>query len=233
MVIPQTRLNYSDARTVDIVIADDHPLMLGALRNILEKEPSFHVVGEAYDGKEAVRLATELVPHVVIMDISMPELNGLEATRQIKAQCPNIAVLVLTVHSDSEHIFGLLEAGASGYLMKSVFGEEIIHSVRSVAVGESVLTPQIMHQLVKHASKYMSKPVALDSGDKLTAKELAILKLVAKGMGNKDIATTTGLSLRTVKSYLVDIFSKLNVDSRTKAVILGLRAGFITLDDLE
>jgi DNA-binding NarL/FixJ family response regulator len=233
MMLSRAESSGCEIGKIKILIADDHPLMLKALKDVLEKEPTFEVVGEAYDGKEAVKLALELLPNVVIMDISMPELNGLEATRQIKAKFPNIAILVLTVHNDSEHIFGILEAGASGYLTKSVFGEQIIHSVKSVAIGESVLTTQVMQQLIKHASKYTTKPVPLETGEKLTAKELKILKLVARGMGNKDIASITGLSLRTVKSYLVDIFSKLDVDSRTKAVVLGLRAGLISLDDLE
>jgi len=218
---------------IAIMLADDHPLLRQALANVLNKEADFEIIAEVGDGEEAVRLATELVPDVVIMDISMPKLNGLEATRQIKAKCPNIAILVLTVHSDSEHILGILEAGAAGYLTKRVFGEEVIHAVRGVASGETVLSTPILQQILKHAVQFMPKPLNLDAGEKLSSRELRILKLAARGMSNKDIALKLELSPRTVKAYLAEIFSKLRVSSRTEAVITGLRAGFLTLDDLE
>ncbi|GAI58769.1 unnamed protein product, partial [marine sediment metagenome] len=131
---------------ITIMLADDHPLLRQALADILNKQADFEIIAEAGDGEEAVKLATELVPDVVIMDISMPKLNGLEATRQIKARCPNVAILVLTVHSDSEHILGILEAGAAGYLTKSVFGKEVINAVRGVASGETVLSAPILQQ---------------------------------------------------------------------------------------
>ena len=170
---------------------------------------------------------------MVIMDITMPKLNGLEATRQIKAKCPGIAILVLTVHSDSDHILGILETGAAGYLTKTVFGEEVIHAVRGVASGEAVLSTPILQQVLKNALRLRSKPLNLDAGEKLTSRDLGILKLAARGMSNKDIALKLDLSPRTVKVYLANIFSKLRVGSRTEAVITGLRAGFLTLDDLE
>jgi len=214
------------------MLADDHPLLRQALRSVLEKKPDFEIVAEASDGEEAVRLAVELVPNVVIMDISMPKLNGLEATRQIKAKCPNIAILVLTVHDDSEHILSILEAGAAGYLTKSVFGDEVIHAVRGVVAGETVLSPSISRQIIKHALRHITKPLPLDGVEKITGRELEILRLAATGMSNKDLAQKLDLSEATVKGYLAGIFSKLNVSSRTEAVITALRAGFFTLDDL-
>jgi DNA-binding NarL/FixJ family response regulator len=223
---------HSD-KSVTILIADDHPLLRQALRDVLEKEGDFKIVAEANDGDEAVRLATELIPDVLIMDISMPKINGLEATRQIKARCPNIAVLVLTVHDDSEHILGILEAGAAGYLTKSVFGGEVIQAVRGVAAGETVLSPSILRQIVKHAFQHIVKPVPLDAGEKISSRELEVLRLAAIGLSNRAIADKLEISLRTVKSYLAEIFSKLNVGSRTEAVITTLRAGILTLKDLE
>ncbi len=220
-------------RKVTIMVADDHPLLRWALRNILNKEADLEIIAEVSDGEEAVKLATELVPDVVIMDITMPKLNGLEATRQIKAKCPSIAILVLTVHSDSEHILGILETGAAGYLIKTVFGEEVIHAVRGVASGEAVLSTPILQQVLKSALRLRAKPLNLGSGEKLTSRDLGILKLAARGMSNKDIALKLDLSPLTVKVYLANIFSKLRVGSRTEAVITGLRAGFLTLDDLE
>jgi len=218
---------------ITIMLADDHPLLRQALAGILNKQADFEIIAEAGDGEEAVKLATELVPDVVIMDISMPKLNGLEATRQIKARCPNVAILVLTVHSDSEHILGILEAGAAGYLTKSVFGKEVINAVRGVASGETVLSAPILQQILKHALQLMPKSFDLATGEKLSSRELGILKLAARGMSNKDIALKLDLSPRTVKAYMAEIFSKLRVSSRTEAVITGLRAGFLALDDLE
>lgn len=223
--------NESDE--IAIMLVDDHPLLRQALRNVLEKQADFEIVAETDNGEEAVRLAAELVPDVVIMDISMPKLNGLEATRQIKANNPNIIVLVLTVHDDSEHILGILEAGAAGYLTKSVFGKEVIYAIRSVVAGETVLSGPISQQIIKHALRYTTKPVLLDAGEKLTVRELEVIKLAARGMSNKEIALELNLSLPTIKSYLTDIFGKLKVSSRTEAVITGLRAGFLTIDDLE
>ncbi len=226
-------LNRERTDNITIMLADDHPLLRQALRSVLEKQTDFEIIAEASDGEEAVRLAVELVPNVVIMDIGMPKLNGLEATRQIKARCPSIAILVLTVHDDSEHILSILEAGAAGYLTKSVFGEEVIHAVHGVVAGETVLSASISRQIIKHALRHITKPLPLGTGEKITGRELEILRLAASGIGNRDIAQRLDLSERTVKGYLAGIFSKLNVSSRTEAVICALRAGFFTLDDLD
>ena len=218
---------------IRILIADDHPLLRQALRGILEKQPDFEVVAEADDGEKTVRLADELTPNVVIMDIAMPRLNGLEATRRIRGKHPATQVLVLTVHDDSEHILGIFEAGAAGYLTKSVYGEEIVGAVRGVLAEETILSAPIFRQILKHALRYHpTKPVLLPTGEKLTIRELQILKMVGRGMGSKDIAVELDISLRTVKGYLVSIFTKLGVSSRTEAVITSLGAGFLTLDEI-
>ena len=218
---------------ITILLADDHPLLRQAVRSALEKEADFEIVAEAGDGKEAVRLAKELMPNVVIMDISMPIMDGLEATRQIKAANPGIAILALTVHSDDEYILGILEAGAAGYLMKTIFGAELITAIRSIVAGEMVLSPSIAPRLIKHAARCFVKPVHLESSEKLSVRELEVLRLASQGMTNKDIALELNLSLRTVKGYLADIFSKLRVGSRTEAVITALQAGILTLDDFK
>lgn len=216
-----------------IVLADDHPLLRQALRDVLEKQPDFEVIAEASNGEEAVKLATEMLPDAVIMDISMPVLNGLEATKQIKATNPSIAVLVLTVHSDSEHILSILRAGAGGYLTKSVYGDEVIHAVRALVSGETVLSPAVSQQIFKYAFQHSSKPKDLGTGSTLSSRELEVLHLAAKGISNKDIAQRLDLSLRTVKGYLANLFQKLNVASRTEAVIICLKKGILTLKDLE
>jgi two-component system, NarL family, response regulator LiaR len=225
--------SIGSTKTISILIADDHPLLRQALRYVLEKQSDFKVLAEAGDGEEAIKLCTKLNPDVVIMDISMPVLNGLEATRRIKEKCPRTLILVLTVHNDVEHVFGILEAGAAGYLTKSVFGEQVPNAIRSLMNGETILTSQIFQQLLKHTIRYPVKPINVNGSQNLSTRDMEILKLAAKGMNNKDIAAKLNLSLRTVKGYMVDIFTKLNVSSRTEAVITGLKMGIISLSDLE
>ncbi len=216
-----------------ILLADDHPLYRQALRANLEKHYDLEVVAEADDGRQAIDLTSRYSPDIVIMDISMPELNGLDATRQIKQRFPSTAVLVLTVHEDSEHIFEILDAGASGYLTKKVTGETVVSAIRSLMSGEFVLAAPVFQKVLKHALRYSAKPSILEYGEKLTAREQDILKLAAKGLSNKDIASALELSVRTVKAYMAEIFTKLNVTSRTGAVIAGLRAGLIQSEDIE
>jgi DNA-binding NarL/FixJ family response regulator len=166
------------------------------------------------------------------MDITMPELGGLEATRQIKANHPEIAVLVLTIHNDEQHALEILEAGAAGYLTKSVFGEEIVHSIRGVISGEMVLSPVIGKRLLEMAARHPLKPALLPAGDRLSTRELQVIKLAARGMRNKEIASELGISLRTVKRLLDNIFTILQASSRTEAVISGLRMGILSMDDI-
>ncbi len=212
------------------MLADDHPLIRRAVRDVLEEVEDFKIVAEASDGEEAVKLAMELNPDVVLMDISMPGLNGLEATREILSKSPQIKVLVLTVHTETEHILGILEAGAAGYLTKKVFGPEIIHAIRALVSGESVLSEEVQRKVIRHAIKYMPKVTALGQREKLTVREKEILQCIALGMSNKDIANKLNLSQRTIKNYLAEIFSKLRVNSRTEAVICAARSGFISID---
>jgi NarL family two-component system response regulator LiaR len=236
--MPHTKPSTSVASTkhspkTRIVLADDHPLLRQALKDVLQKESTFEIVGEAGDGEQAVKLAAELTPDVVIMDISMPNLDGLQATQQIKATCPNVAVLVLTVHTDDECILEILKAGAAGYLIKSAFGDEVIHAVRAVATGDMVLSAPIGERLLKQAARFPTRPVLLEAGEKLSARELEVLKLTARGLSNKDVASALDIKERTVKGHLADIFSKLRVASRTEAVIAGLQVGFLSLDDIQ
>jgi DNA-binding NarL/FixJ family response regulator len=227
----QPGLHSKQKNKTGILIADDHPLFRQSLMTVLKNEPDFEVVGEASNGVEAVKMTEELSPDIVLMDITMPGLDGLEATRQIKAEHPEIAVLVLTIHEDEQHAVDILEAGAAGYLTKSVFGEDIVHSIRGVVSGEMVLSPSVGKQLLKLADRYPRKPASLPAGEKLSTRELQILKLAARGMSNKAIAVELGFTLRTVKRNLDNIFSKLHVSSRTEAVVTGLRAGFLSIDD--
>lgn len=218
---------------ITVMIADDHELVRLAVRNLVASQPDLKVVAEADDGEKAVKLAVELVPDVIILDITMPGMNGLEATRIIKRKCPGVKILVLTIHDDYEHIIGIFEAGANGYLTKNVFGEEIITAIRSIVAGDSVLSPQVLLKMLKNLLKYNTSPVILDSNNKLNQRELEILKLLARGLKNKEISQKMNLSLQTVKGYSVSIFSKLGVSSRTEAVMIALRARLLNFDDLE
>jgi DNA-binding NarL/FixJ family response regulator len=218
-------------KKIRIVLADDHPLMRQAIRMWLEKQHDLEVLAEASDGREAVDLAYKLQPDVVIIDISMPRVNGLEATRQIISRCPETNVLVLTVHTDTEHIQGMLQAGAVGYLTKDVSGEDVVHAVRTVASGENVLPDNIQYES-SGVTLNDTLPISLNKFNELTNRELSILKMVAKGMHNKEIANELGLSLRGVKAYLTTVFLKLGASSRTEAVSRGLKAKILSMDDL-
>jgi two-component system, NarL family, response regulator LiaR len=223
----------TELKKIKVLLADDHPLMRVALKHILETQDNLEVVGEAENGALAVDLALKLKPDIVVMDISMPELNGLEATRKIKAAAPDIGILILTVHTDNEHVFNILQAGADGYLTKSASTGEVISAINALATGESVLSSAISKQVYKYLFQYMSKPLNLDTSDRLSQREQELLKLLAKGLANKEISARLGLSLHTVKSYLADLFSKMKVTSRTEAVVVGLRKGILTSDDIE
>lgn len=216
---------------IRILLADDHVVLREGTRELLEREEDMEVVAEAGDGEEAVRLAGRQRPDVAIMDISMPRLNGIEATRQIKAINPATAVLVLTAYDDDQYIFALLEAGAAGYLLKDVHAQELVRAVRAVHSGESVLHPAVARKVINRFARPAEKREEEKEACQLTERELEILKLAAKGMSNREIAHALFLSIRTVQAHLTNIFNKMGVGSRTEAVIKGLREGWLTLQD--
>ena len=219
-------------RKIRILLVDDHPLVRRALRDILEKEPDLVVMGEAGDGLEALRMTAEGRPDVVIMDISMPNMNGVEATKQIKVAHPMAMVLILTVHTDVETIFSILQAGASGYLVKSVFGPEVVHTIRAVMDGDMVLSREVSQEVIRYGLHHATRPVKPVSSEGISSKGLEVLALAAKGLSNKEIGSRLGVSEATVKSYFVDVFSRLGVRSRTEAIFVSLKSGLLSLDDL-
>jgi NarL family two-component system response regulator LiaR len=217
---------------IKILIADDHAVVREGTRQILEQESDLDVVAEAADGEEAIRLASKSKPDVVIIDIAMPKVDGIEATKHIKELHPDIAVLVLTAYDDDQFVFGLLEAGAAGYLLKSVRGRELIDAVRRIYAGESVLHPAIARKVLNRFVPAPGKLANQKPLEVLSDREMEVLKLAAKGLSNQDIADDLCLSLRTVQAHLGHIFNKLQVSSRTEAVVRALKEGWVTLEDI-
>jgi len=218
--------------TIRILIADDHAFVREGTRRILEQEPDLEVVAEAGDGEEAVGLVLDLKPDVALIDVAMPKLDCIEATRRIKALYPAVAVLVLSAYDDDQFVFGLLEAGAAGYMLKSVRGHEIVEAIRAVHAGESVLHPLVARKVLNRFAGVSGKLRERKSLELLTDREMEVLKLVTKGLSNKDIADELCLSVRTVQGHLANIFNKLRVGSRTEAVVHALKEGWVTLDDV-
>lgn len=213
---------------IRLLIADDHPAFREGLSRLLEEEEDLECVAISADGTEAVKLAKELHPDVAIIDVSMPNLDGIKATEEIKAACPDTAVLMVSAFDYQSYVLASLQAGASGYMSKDRPLRELISAIRLVRGGDSILdlkaTDAIVHCLIDSGRGRKT------SFDELQSRELDVIKLTAKGMSNKDIANELFISERTVQTHLINIFRKLGVNSRTQAVLYALRKGWITLD---
>jgi DNA-binding NarL/FixJ family response regulator len=230
-MLPRARETELDK--IRVIIAEDHAVVREGTRQLLERENDIEVTGEAPNGAEAVALVERLNPDVAIMDISMPVMGGIEATKRIKAVRPATAVLILTAYDDDQYVFALLGAGAAGYLLKDVPSAEVVRAVRAVHAGEPVLHPTIARKLLaRFASEGQAEQQLRDDGAVLTERERHILRLAACGMSNSRIADQLDVSIRTVQAHLTHIFDKLGVGSRTEAVIAGLRRGVLRLEDL-
>jgi NarL family two-component system response regulator LiaR len=216
---------------INVLLAEDHVITRQGIRRLLEDEKGVTVIGEASNGEEAVQMATELKPDIVIMDIAMPKLNGIEATRQIKLISPRTAVLILSAYDDDEYVFALLKAGAAGYLLKNVSGDELTRAIRAVEKGEPVLDPIVARKVMNYFTIPDKGRGVERPSEHLSNRETDILKLAAKGMTNKDIAAKLHLSNRTVEGHLRTVFNKLGVGSRTEAVLYGLRKGWFSLEE--
>lgn len=218
------------AVTVRVLIADDHALVRRGTREILQQHPAIEVIGEAADGEEALLLIERDQPEVVLMDLGMPGMSGLDATRHIKARWPAIRVIVLTVHGDDEYVFEAIRAGASGFLLKNVRDRELINAVLTVGEGGAVIDTSLVQSLVDGVR---GRPVSRETTGPLTNRELEILRLVARGQTNRTVGDQLGLSSRTVEVHLRRIFTKLDVNTRTQAAIVGLRSGLLLLEELQ
>ena len=220
------------AGVVRILIAEDHVITREGMRRLLQEKPDLEIVGEAGSGEEAVQLVIKLQPDVVIMDIATPKMNGIEATRQIKLLIPATAVLVLSAYDDDEYVFGLLDAGAAGYLLKTVTGDMLAEAIRNVSRGEPVLAPAITQKVINRF-RTMKQPQGKERPPgRLTSREMDVIRLAARGLNNKKIADELLLSKRTVEGHLRAVFDKLGVGSRTEAVLYGLRKGWFALEDV-
>jgi len=217
---------------IRIMLAEDHVLVREGTKEMLDREEDMEVVAEAGDGEEAVRLVAEHDPDIVIMDIALPKLNGIEATRQIKEISPGTAVLVLSAYDDDEYVFALLEAGAAGYLLKDVSTDALVEAIRAVQAGESMLHPAIARKVVNRFSRYVEGGEEEAPFEELTEREVEVLQLAGKGITNREIADSLSISHRTVQAHLSHIFNKLGVGSRTEAVVYALRKGLLTFDDV-
>ena len=213
---------------IRILLADDHILLRQGTAELLQREVNFEIVGEASNGEEAVLLAKKLRPDIIIMDIRMPKLSGIEATRRIRSELPNTQVLVLTAYDDDQYIFSLLQAGASGYLLKTAPIGDLLNAIHQVYAGESPLAPSIARKVVaKFAGGNQPGPIETESIDQLTAREVEILQYLARGSSNRDIAEALFISERTVQAHLTNIFAKMQVTSRLEAVLKAIRLGWL------
>jgi DNA-binding NarL/FixJ family response regulator len=214
---------------IRVLIAEDHALVREGTRHMLEQHDDLEVVAEVGNGERAVSAASRLAPDVALLDIKMPELNGVEATKRIRAESPSTAVLILSAYDDDDYVTGLIAAGAAGYLLKTVRSDELVDAVRRVHHGETVLHPEVARKVAQLWRREVS-PANHESP--LTDKEEHVLRLVCRGLHNKEIAQELSVSVRTVEGHMSGIFARLNVHSRTEAALLAMSRGWFNGDDV-
>jgi DNA-binding NarL/FixJ family response regulator len=215
-------------KTIRILLADDHTVVRKGLRLLLESQPGLTVIGEAADGRTAVALAEQDPPDVVVMDVAMPTLNGIEAARQITAKLPQIAVVFLSMHSDESYVLKALKAGARGYLLKDSAEQDLIQAVRSVTQGKSFFSPAISKMMVEDYMRELQERQIEDSYELLTTREREVLQLLAEGKSNKEVAAVLNLSLYTVETHRGNILQKLNLHSGAELILYAIRKGVIS-----
>ncbi len=217
---------------VRILIVDDHAVVRAGLRLLLSADPELEIVGEAGDGAEALRLARDLAPDVVLMDISMPDMNGIEATRRIKVLCPGVAVLALTMHEDDQYFFEMLAAGASGYVPKRAAPNDLISAIHAVKHGGVFLFPSVARLLVRdYLQRVEDEGEAGRPFDALTDREREVLTCIAQGQSNQEIAEALSISIKTVNRHRENIMARLNLHSRVELVHYAIEKGLIDLKD--
>jgi len=216
---------------IQVLIADDHQVVREGLRMILEAEEGFQVVGEAADGVEAVELTGQMQPHVILMDLRMPRMDGLEAIERIRAQWPQVAIVILTTYDEDDLMVRGLRAGALGYLLKDTSRQALFDCLRAAARGEALLKPEVIARVLSSAPGSSSRRERGKAGEiSLTERELEVLECAAQGERNKEIAARLGITERTVKAHLTSIYNKLGVDSRASAVAVAIQRGLLPED---
>jgi len=211
-----------------IILADDHAVIRSGLRLLLERHPDLTVVAEAGNGREALDAAAQLQPDVMVLDIAMPLLNGIEATRQITSSFPDIAVVILSMHSDESYVMRALNAGAKAYILKESAEDDLLRAVRAVREGKSFFSPAVSRMLLEDYVRQLQKRGIDDSYDLLTPREREILQLIAEGKANKDISALLNLSLYTVETHRTRILQKLNLHSVPELILYAVRKGVIS-----
>ena len=214
-------------KKITVLLADDHRILREGVRSLLEKAQDIEVVGEASEGGEAVAKAQALSPDIVLMDITMPGMNGLEATRQIKALRPNTRVLILSMHESNQYISQFLRSGASGYVLKDTAASELVGAIRAVFQGDAFLYPSIARRLLEEYLLKVQSGEETESYDGLTGREREILRMIAEGRNNKEIADVLSLSIRTVQAHRANLMAKLHMHDRTELVRYAIRKGLI------
>ncbi len=212
---------------IRIVLADDHTIIRSGLRLLLAQQPDFHVIGEASDGREAVELVSKQNPEVAVLDIGMPQLNGIEATRQIVTQSPDTKVVILSMHSDEGYVLRALKAGARAYILKNSAESDLIRAVRTVAEGKSFFSPVISKMLLEDYIRQIRDKHVEDSYDLLTPREREVLQLLAEGRTNKEVANLLHLSVYTVDAHRGNILQKLNLHGIPEMILYAVRKGII------
>ncbi|HUT20829.1 MAG TPA: response regulator transcription factor [Anaerolineae bacterium] len=215
---------------IRVLLAEDHTIVRKGLRALLDDETDIEVVGEAEDGRETVRQVERVHPDVVLMDITMPLLNGVEATRQIKAQYPEVQVLGLTRHENEEYIYQLLRAGASGYVVKQAAPAELVEAIRAVFEGDTFLSPSINPSMVEEYIRQAKAMVKKGPDERLTPREREVLQLVAEGRTNREIAQVLSISVKTVEHHRANLMSKLELYSAAELTQYAIRVGVIDVD---
>ena len=219
--------NQAQPEVIRILITDDHAVVREGLRTLIGTEPGMEVIGEAADGIEAVQMACELKPDVILMDMVMPRMGGLEAIQKIKEQCPEAQLLVLTSFSDDETVFPAIKAGALGYLLKNTSPDRLLSAIRDVNQGNPSMSPDIANKLMSELQRKSNLP---PTKDPLTDREMDVLKLIAEGMANQEIADQLVISEGTVRTHVSNILSKLHLANRTQAALYALREGYTPLN---